>query len=121
MMVEGRRRARKSKRTDLELKMQRCLDRLGVPLKAVWVPRVNSAKHGEINSSCLFIYDGDEREAWLTFEHEVYEYKFKEVTYAYRTLINSLIEAVEKLTYERKEKFLEFLPRIFRVIGEEQA
>lgn len=69
----------------------------------------------------LFICDKDEREAWLTFEHEVYEYKFKEVTYAYRTLINSLIEAFEKQTYERKEKFLEFLPRISQVVREEKA
>lgn len=108
----------KSRRADLELKMQRCLDRLGVPLEVVWVPRVNSAKHGEINSSCLFIYDKEDSEAWLTFEHEVYEYKFKEVTYAYRALVNSLIEAVEKLVYERKERFLEFLPQISKVIQE---
>lgn len=111
----------KSKRVDLELKMQRCLDRLGVPLKAVWVPRVNSAKHGEINSNCLLIYDKEESEIWSTFEHEVYEFKFKEVTYGYRTLVNSLIEAVEKLAYERKEKFLEFLPRISQVVGDEKA
>ncbi|MCJ7762750.1 hypothetical protein MUP38_04760 [Candidatus Bathyarchaeota archaeon] len=78
----------------------------------------NSEKHGEINSNCLFIYDRDECEAWLTFEHEVYEFKFKEVTYPYRTLVNSLIEAVEKLTYGRKEKFLEFLPQISKVVAE---
>jgi hypothetical protein len=111
----------KPKRADLQLKMQCCLDRLGVPLKVVWVPRVDSAKHGEINSSCLFIYDKEESEAWLTFEHEVYEFKFKEVTYAYRTLVNSLIETVEKLAYERKEKFLESLPQISGVVEEEKA
>jgi hypothetical protein len=52
--------------------------------------------------------------------HEVYEFKFKEVTFAYRTLVNSLIEAVEKLAYERKEEFLEFLPRLPQVMGEEK-
>jgi hypothetical protein len=111
----------KSRRADLESKMQRCLDRLGVPLKVVCVARVDSTKHGEINSSCLFIYDKEDSEAWLTFEHEVYEFKFKEVTYAYRTLVNSLIEGVEKLAYERKEKFLESLPRISQVVREEKT
>lgn len=110
----------KSRRAALESKMQNCLDQLGIPLKVMWIPKGNSSKHGEIDSSCLFIYDRDEREAWLTFEHEVYEFKFKEVTYPYRTLINSLIEAVEKLTYERKEKFLEFLPKIADVIKEKR-
>jgi hypothetical protein len=108
----------KSRRADLESRMQRCLDRLGTPLKVTWIPKANSGKHGEISSNCLFIYDKEESEAWLTFEHEVYEFKFKEVTYAYRMLVNSLIEAVEKLVYERKEEFLEFLPQISRVIEE---
>jgi hypothetical protein len=116
-MVEG---ARKSKRAALELKMQNCLSRLGVPLKVLWFPKSNSEKHGEIDSNILFIYDKSEREAWLTFEHEVYEWKFKEVTFAYRTLVNSLIGAVEKLAYERKEKFLEFLPKIADIIKEEK-
>jgi hypothetical protein len=54
----------------------------------------------------------------LTFEHEAYEFKFKEVIYPHRTLVNCLIEAAEKLAYERKEKFLEFLPQISRVVAE---
>ena len=111
----------KSKRAGLESKMQNCLDRLGVPLKVMWTPKASSRKHGEIDSNRLLIYDKSEQEAWLTFEHELYEFRFKEVTYAYRVLINSLIEAVEKLTYERKEKFLEFLPRIAQVVREEKA
>jgi hypothetical protein len=31
-----------------------------------------------------------------------------------------LIEAVEKLAYERKERFLEFLPKIAEIISEER-
>jgi hypothetical protein len=89
--------------------------------QSLWLPKASSNKHGEINSNCLLIYDKNEREAWLTFEHEVYEFKFKEVTYAYRALVNSLIEAIEKLTYERKEKFLKFLPKIAEIISEEKT
>ena len=108
-------------KANLESRMQNCLNRLGVPLKVLWIPKEDGAKHGEIKSNCLLIYDSEESEAWLTFEHEVYEFKLKEVTFPYRTLVNSLIEAVEKLTYERKEKFLEFLPKISQVISREKA
>jgi hypothetical protein len=45
----------------------------------------------------------------------------REVTSVYRTLVNSLIEGFEKLAYERKEKFLEFLPRVAEIISEEKA
>lgn len=108
-------------KADLESKMQNCLDRLGIPLKVVWMPKDDSAKHGEISANCILIYDRNESEAWLTFEHEVYEFKLKEVTFPYRTLINSLIETLEKLTYERKEKFIEFLPKISETISSEHA
>ena len=107
--------------TDLVLRMQKCLDQLGIPLKVMWIPKDDSTKHGEISSNCLLIYDRDECEAWLTFEHEVYEFKLKEVTFPYRTLINNLIETIEKLSYERKEKFLEFLPKISETISKEKA
>jgi len=56
----------------------------------------------------------------LTFQHEVYEFKFKEITFPYRTLVNSLIERVEKLTYERK-KSIESLHRISEIIYRERT
>jgi len=104
----------------LEERMQRILDRFGVPLRVKWIPKADLDKHGEIASGALYVYDKNESEAWLTFQHEVYEYKFKEVTYAYRTLVNGLIEGFEKLAYERKEGFLEFLPRIQEAIAEQR-
>ena len=73
-------------------------------------------EHVQIRLILILIYDRNESEAWLTFEHEVYDCKFKEVTFPYRTLVNSLIETVEKLTYERKEKFIDSLPRISEII-----
>lgn len=111
----------KSKQADLPSRMQSCLDRLGIPLKVFWIPKADSSKHGEICLNSLLIYDKDENEAWLTFEHEVYEFKFKEVTYAYRVLVNSLIEGLEKLVYERKENFLEFLPKIAELVSAEKT
>ena len=106
---------------NIESSMQNCLERLGIPLKVMWIPKGDSKKHGEISSNCLLIYDQDESEAWLTFEHEVYEFKFSEVTYIYRTLVNRLIEGFEKMAYERKEKFLELLPKIAEIISKEKT
>ena len=99
-------------------RMQSCLNKLSIPLTVVWVPDKNATKHGSIdlNSKILHIFDENEKEAWRTLEHEVYEYKFREVTSAYRTLINSLIEGVEKLVYERKEHFLEFIPKVKKIL-----
>ena len=104
--------------TDIVERMQSCLDQLAIPLTVVWVPDSNATKHGSIDlsSKTLLIFDEKEKEAWLTFEHEVYEFKFREVTAAYRTIINSLIESVEKLVYQRKEQFLEFIPKVVNVV-----
>jgi len=100
--------------------MQRALVRLGIPLRVVWIPDKRNGKHGEIRSNTLFIYDNDAEEAWSTFQHEVYEFKFKQVTHPYYALVNSLIDVFQKLVYERKEDFLAALPRIDEVIAEER-
>jgi hypothetical protein len=109
-----------SSKAIFEAKMQKCIDRLGIPLKVLWVSKETSMKHGEISSNCILIYDREEAEAWLTFEHEVYEYKFKEVTAPYLALINSYIDAFQKLAYDRKEKFIESIPEISKIISIEK-
>jgi hypothetical protein len=98
--------------------MQSCLERLGVPLKAAWTPDSSQDKHGlvELSSGTLFIFDEKEEQAWQTFIHEVLEYRFKSVCETYRSIINSLIEALEKVAYKRKEEFLELVPRVFEEV-----
>jgi hypothetical protein len=104
--------------------MQRCLDRLGVPLKVAWAPNKDHEKHGliELSSRTLFLFDEKEEDAWETFTHELLEYRFKGVCETYRTIINSLIEVLEKVAYKRKEEFLEFIPQILEEVkkGHEQ-
>jgi hypothetical protein len=92
--------------------MQECVNRLGVSLEVAWLPNPEKDKQGEIvlSSKTLFIYATSEGEAWQTLTHELLEYKIKDVTQGYRLIINSLIEVIEKMTYERKERFLEFVP-----------
>jgi hypothetical protein len=112
-MVETRRKS-------VQAKMQECLDRLGVQLKVCWTPDPGHDKHGliEPSSSTLFLFDEAEEDAWQTFLHEVFEWKLKDVTRVYRVTINGLIEIIQKLSYGEKEKFLESIPEIFKVIRE---
>ena len=93
-------------------RMQECVNRLGISLEVAWLPNPQKDKQGEIvlSSKTLFIYSPSESEAWQTLTHELLEYKIKDVTQGYRLIVNSLIEVIEKMTYERKERFLEFVP-----------
>ena len=100
--------------------MQSCLDRLGIPLSLVWNPDPSERIHGKIDESSktLLIYDGDVDQAWQTLMHEVLEWRMRDALRLYREITNSLIELVEKECYRRKEKFLESVPTIVKVIDE---
>ena len=113
---QGEKRLNKAN-LETERKMQAILNTLGIPLTVVWVPDSRQDKHGEIKSSTIFIYSPSESDAWNTFTHEIVEFKLKDVTSTYRTIINTFIEALEKLAYERKEQFIEFLPKLFEEIN----
>ena len=106
----------------IQEQMQNTLDKLAIDLTVVWVPQGNNPRHGEIEASSrtLFIYDVDEQQAWDTFLHEVVEWKLKEVTGVYRQIINSLIEALEKVAYRNKEQFLEFLPKVMETVSKQR-
>lgn len=91
--------------------MQQIADKLGIPLRVYWTPK-NCDKHGELHEGDLTIYDSSESAAWATFQHELFEFKFKDVIRGYRLIINGLIEVVEKMSYMEKEKFLEFNVRL---------
>ena len=103
-------------------RMQSVLDKLGVSLIIVWISKPHAKVHGEIEASSrtLFLYDSDLEQAWRTLIHETLEWKLKRVTRVYRTIINSLIESLEKVAYQQKEEFLEFLPEVFKLIEEER-
>jgi len=84
----------------------------------VWTPDEKRDKHGliEESSKTLFLFDEAEGEAWQTFEHEILEYRLKTMTDIYREMVNSLIEAFERLAYKRKEQFLDSIPEIVKII-----
>jgi hypothetical protein len=85
-----------------------------------WTPNKKHEKHGliEESSKTIFLFDIDECEAWLTFEHEIIELRLKAVSNVYREMLNALIEAFERLAHKRKEQFLASLPEITKIIEE---
>ena len=101
-------------------RMQECLNSLGINLKVLWQPDCTKTVHGEIKGNVIFLYDSEEKEAWVTFSHEITEYKLQAVTRPYRILINNLIETVEKSVYAEKEQFIDFLPKMMEVIKQER-
>ena len=100
--------------------MQEITDRLGIPLRVHWIPK-DSDKHGELVEGNLFIYDKACITAWETFRHELFEFKFNEVSHGYRLIINGLIEVMEKMVYTKKEEFLEFNLRLAGTLNGEEA
>ena len=68
--------------------------------------------HGEIKQNTIYIYDEHQSDVLATFMHEIIEYKLQELTKVYRVMVNSLIDGYEKLSYQEKEKFIEFIPRL---------
>lgn len=102
----------KGEKEDVIKRMQEIMGRLGIPLSVAWAPGDAKSVHGEIKHGTIYIYDQAEIDAFATFLHEVIEFKLKEVTRVYRVLINSLIDGYEKLAYQQKEAFIEFIPRL---------
>ena len=107
-------------RREVQQAMQQALDKLSIPLTVIWKPNPNHDKHGEIelSSRTMFLYDVDEQQAWETFQHELLEWKFKQVSKVYQTIVNALIEALEKVVYHNKEQFLNFIPQVLKTIEE---
>jgi len=103
--------------TSLEERMNRLLKRLGVPLRAAWLPSENPKEHSRIipEERLVMVYDKDESEAWRSLFHEVLEYRFRGLISPYRKIINSLIEAIEEITYKEKERVLEQVMNDFSV------
>jgi hypothetical protein len=97
-------------------RLQEVLEALNLPLKVIWAPCSNRAIHGEIKQETIFIYDENKEDAIETFQHELYEYKFKEVTHLYMAMTNALLEILQKEIYSRKKAFFDSLPSLQRAI-----
>ncbi len=96
---------------ETEKQMQKCLDRLGLPLSVIWAPDLKQSVHGKIVEKTIMIFDSNEEDAWKTFMHEIFEYKLKDVTRPYRLIVNALLDALEKRGLCPKRRVLRFATR----------
>jgi predicted RNA polymerase sigma factor len=101
-----------------ENELNAVLEKLRIPLKAVWVPSDSSKEHARIDleNSIIMIFDKDQTEAINSLIHEVLEYRIRKVTSPYRHLVNALIESVEAEVYSQKEKALDEILNDFKVL-----
>jgi len=101
----------------LEDRMNMLLERLCVPLRAVWLPSDNAEDHARIipEKGLLMVYDKDESEAWVSFFHEILEFRLRCLLNPYRALVNKLIEFIDGQVYGEKEKVLDAVMRDFQM------
>jgi len=92
----------------LEEKMNRLLGRLGIPLRAVWLPSDDPKEHARIipEEGLIMVYDKCESEAWTSLLHEVIEFRLRPVLKVYRDTINHFIALIGEIAYSRKEEAL---------------
>jgi len=104
-----------------EERMSEVCKRLGMPFKVAWTPDPSMSEHGKVDlkNRVIHIFDLNERDAWATLTHEILELKIRPLLSFYRSLVNTLIEFIEKHVYREKEKFLESLPEIMTALIKE--
>jgi len=109
----------------LEEQMNRLLERLGISLRAVWLPSDNHEEHARIiaQEGLIMVYDKCESEAWASLIHEVIEWRLRPVLRVYRDTINHLITLIEEIAYSRKEEALSNIVTdfsVWRILGAER-
>jgi len=94
---------------NFEEQMNAILEKMQIPLKAVWLPTPDSKEHARIlpEENLLMIYDEQEAEAWTSLLHEVVEWRFRPVEKIYRDAFNSLVGLLEQVAYAKKEEAIQ--------------
>ena len=105
---------------NIETGMNRVLARVHPGWRAVWVPDPDMLRRGEVDAGqrLIIVYDVNQDQAWETFTHELLELKLRPLLGVYREIINQLIAVLEKVAYSQKERLIEELPALLRVVGE---
>ena len=87
--------------------------------KALWDPDSSQPNRGQVlsRSKLILVHDEDPNAARETLIHEALEAKLRDVLRPYREVVNGLIQAFEKITYQQKEDFLDDLaPLVLKAI-----
>ena len=81
-----------------------------------WLPDSSSARARVfLEKQTIEIYDSDEEAAWSTLIHEVVELRLRPVIRPYKEMCNALIGTIEKLTYARKEQFIDDILKMLKI------
>jgi len=86
----------------------------GNGLDVVWVPRIDSAKEGEVVGKTIFVYSPDPRQAIETLRHEFVDYLVCKAVEPYQDLVNALLSVLSEKAYRKKEEIVESILKILK-------
>lgn len=79
----------------------------GDDLDVRWVPRIDSAKEGEVVGKTIFVYSQDPRQAVETLRHEFLDYLICKTVEPYQEMVNALLAVLSEKAYRKKEEIVE--------------
>ncbi|MGB9002850.1 MAG: hypothetical protein WCC52_03475 [Nitrosotalea sp.] len=89
----------------------------GHGLDVVWIPRIDSAKEGEVISKTIFVYSQDLIKAIETLRHEFVDYLVCKAAEPYQELVNALLAVLSEKAYREKEDTVESILKIVMDTG----
>lgn len=81
-------------------------------LDVIWVPRIDSAKEGEVVGSTVFVYSPDPVQAIKTLRHEFMDYLVCKAVEPYQDMVNALLSILSEKAYRKKEEVVESILKI---------
>lgn len=92
-----------------ELERLEKMTRVNTGCKIVWTPKVQSEDEGEVKNKTIYIYSCSLEKAVHTLRHEFFDILVCEASKPYVDLVNTLLSAISKKTYQKKEEVVEIL------------
>ena len=82
--------------------------------EVLWIPKIDSAKEGEVIGNRIYIYSTNFSDALDTLRHEFFDAMICSATTPYLDLINVLLSVISEKAYQKKEEMVESLVRMMR-------
>lgn len=80
--------------------------------KIIWIPKINSAKEGEVVGNTIYIYSTNFADALETLRHEFFDAMVSAISKPYLDVINALLSVISEMVYQKKEEVVESLVRL---------
>lgn len=81
-------------------------------LDVAWIPRIDSAKEGEVVGNTIFVYSQDSGQAIETLRHEFVDYLICKAIEPYQDIVNALLSVLSEKSYRKKEEIVESILKI---------